>query len=525
MSHHRKIALRFCLIFLNLCIAATCIYAIHFYVVYRPLTEIAFSTYSKKVKSKQIDIDGPLEPVGVLPEADKLSSYKNFPFKKKPNVLRIGCFGDSHTYGSEVGKEQDFPSQLQKLLGNRYEVLNFGRGAGSSNQMYKLMTVSIPKYEIDIIILGPRGFYPNRAVSFNTFWSAGFIPALRYKINDGKLVEIHPPGENFKERIKNYYSIWPTQSLLFFDNSPPSFLKSLAIILRKDLENPFYYNRDYNSEARQIQNMQIREIEKLGKPIFHITDSIYDFNNFKHLNSLQNYQIYQKPSLLEKFLYRAEVRHSSPLGNYRYALNLKDLILKNQMPQVNSLPFTEEDEFKQISTDEESLAIDPIPLEEFYLNINGQLSGRMHPLKISNAIQGISELGSDLTKDMPQNEISLVGIYFHGEHRANSIFFKMPFKQLKSISTAVLKIEQWKQKNVYFIELPSTKKNENVGTLDFDLINSFSKEIYLNEIPILKSVGNNSFKYIAKPYRILIDRDLSVESILHPKKNRITFSY
>lgn len=46
---------------------------------------------------------------------------------KKSKVIRVACIGDSITFGYGIrGRENSYPAQLQKLLGDKYEVRNFG---------------------------------------------------------------------------------------------------------------------------------------------------------------------------------------------------------------------------------------------------------------------------------------------------------------------------------------------------------------------------------------------------------------
>ena len=48
-----------------------------------------------------------------------------------PRIVKVACIGDSITYGSglENQLEQAYPAELQRLLGDRYEVRNFGFSA------------------------------------------------------------------------------------------------------------------------------------------------------------------------------------------------------------------------------------------------------------------------------------------------------------------------------------------------------------------------------------------------------------
>ena len=54
-----------------------------------------------------------------------------FDMRKRPGVVRIGCLGDSFTYGSEVSSSEDYPNVLQRLFRERgysQERSHFGSG-------------------------------------------------------------------------------------------------------------------------------------------------------------------------------------------------------------------------------------------------------------------------------------------------------------------------------------------------------------------------------------------------------------
>ena len=49
---------------------------------------------------------------------------------KSSSVVKVACVGDSITYGDKLDDpaNQAYPAQLQKLLGKKYEVMNYGYG-------------------------------------------------------------------------------------------------------------------------------------------------------------------------------------------------------------------------------------------------------------------------------------------------------------------------------------------------------------------------------------------------------------
>ena len=56
--------------------------------------------------------------------------------RRKPKVepkIKVSCVGNSITYGMRLeNREQDsYPAQLQRMLGDRYEVGNFGKSGAT----------------------------------------------------------------------------------------------------------------------------------------------------------------------------------------------------------------------------------------------------------------------------------------------------------------------------------------------------------------------------------------------------------
>lgn len=105
----------------------------------------------------------------------RFQRFLNFSHKKKKNVIRIGAFGDSYTYGSDVEKQMSYPHQLQNMFDNslqdkKVEVLNFGVRGHSFQEQFFLYEKYHENYKIDYVLLGPKGFYPDRNVTFRKNW-------------------------------------------------------------------------------------------------------------------------------------------------------------------------------------------------------------------------------------------------------------------------------------------------------------------------------------------------------------------
>ena len=202
----------------------------------------------------------------------KQSSFLRFPKRKKPGILRIGCLGDSFTYGAEVDEHNDFPTLLQELFDRRgkgrVEVLNFGFGGQGFPQAFLVWKTLARQYDLDRILLGPGAFYDARA---NTFSHAQellpFYIHSRFILDRGKTRLIDVPGTDLEETFDRYNSFIPSWDVLRYDARPPAFIKAL-LPAGRTMKNPFYYHRGaLAEEAERIYAGLLGEMADDGKPI------------------------------------------------------------------------------------------------------------------------------------------------------------------------------------------------------------------------------------------------------------------
>lgn len=80
------------------------------------------------------------------------SAFGHFPRRKPAGAVRIGCFGDSFTWGDEVADGNDYPALLAALFSRagapHVEVLNFGNTAFGFNQTYVMREDVGRRYEL-----------------------------------------------------------------------------------------------------------------------------------------------------------------------------------------------------------------------------------------------------------------------------------------------------------------------------------------------------------------------------------------
>ena len=78
--------------------------------------------------------------------------------EKQPGVTRIAVLGDSFIEASQVGDEETMTRQLEELLGDRVEVLNFGMSSIGTVQEEILYDKVVRDFHPDIVLLA---FYSN----------------------------------------------------------------------------------------------------------------------------------------------------------------------------------------------------------------------------------------------------------------------------------------------------------------------------------------------------------------------------
>lgn len=187
--------------------------------------------------------------------AEKASSFPRFTRRKRPGVTRVGCFGDSFTYGDEVGPAADYPTLLQELFRREgrtdVEVLNFGGSWYGFHQSFVMWEEVGRLYDLDYILLGPT-FFLERDCTFNhSYPSATDLLHARYVLEDGEPRRVEPIGLVSARRVRAYYRFLPPWRYLRYDRRAPPFLAALAPRGRV-LANPFYYRRDDCGHEAQV---------------------------------------------------------------------------------------------------------------------------------------------------------------------------------------------------------------------------------------------------------------------------------
>ncbi|MDD4909403.1 MAG: hypothetical protein PHR44_01795 [Candidatus Omnitrophica bacterium] len=255
----------------------------------------------------------------------KKSGFDNFREEKDSGVIRIGCFGDSLTYGDEVDKAHDYPSLLQDIFRDNgfknVEVINFGIPGGGFHQAFILWQYLGIKYGLDLVVLGPECFQHDRDNTFFPFWETylkgdtHFFHS-RYILKDSDVELIDTRGSTYKEIVLDYWRFIPCKRYLRYDLEAPAFIRAPLACLApgRKIRNPFYYKADPAGEMRIIYKILLRKMaDKAPQVIFA------NYND--KLVSLA--EEIDKDNILSRLLYRpihfpytAFGCHNSSWGNF-----------------------------------------------------------------------------------------------------------------------------------------------------------------------------------------------------------------
>ena len=270
----------------------------------------------------------------------RINHFLNFSAKKEQGVIRVGTFGDSYTFGTEVHKEASYPFQLQTLLNSYFpsqkiEVLNFGTSGHGFQEQFFLWERYTELYKIDYFLYGPYGFFPDRDLTFQKNWTYKlmdfYFPRNRFILSEKNKVNlIVLKGSSPEEKYKNYYALFPSFTALRYDRKPfqlwESYFPFLRGILTTTLPLYFYYSDlPEHIESQKINQILLKKIKSVHKKkILFLTIKKSFFKNYQDIKTLFNLNLFNLV-FYDKFLYRI-CGHFSSLGNeivsriYFYAL-------------------------------------------------------------------------------------------------------------------------------------------------------------------------------------------------------------
>ncbi len=268
---------------------------------------------------------------------DRRSSFVNFDIKKPSGVIRIGCFGDSYTFGDETSEIYDYPTLLQKKIDNmgykNIQVINFGNSWYGFHQAYLMWSQLGKKYDLDYILLGPKGFFIDRDTTFNHTKDVNvYYIHGRYILKNNEIKWIEPIGDlDIGKRVENYYSFIPRWRYLKYDKNAPMMIKAL-IPQGKEIKNPFYYYKgDIEKEALTLYRNMIRNMADETPLIMTIYDQGFNYKVYEQVLSLNHPNIKVKAKTRNYgFPYRALQSHNSSFGNELIAQYMFNSLIENE---------------------------------------------------------------------------------------------------------------------------------------------------------------------------------------------------
>ena len=117
-----------------------------------------------------------------------------------PGALRIAAFGDSFTFGDEVGPDETWATALERALAERgvaAEVLNFGVNAYGIDQAYLRWRRDGRRFRPDVVLLGlqPENVLRDRNVFRPLYFAGTEVPLSkpRFVVRDDRLELLNVP--------------------------------------------------------------------------------------------------------------------------------------------------------------------------------------------------------------------------------------------------------------------------------------------------------------------------------------------
>lgn len=306
-----------------------------------------FEHYQKLIKIYPEEL---VRKLGHMSEPeDRMNHFLNFKKVKDSDVFRVGVFGDSHTYGSEVDPEFSFAVELQRelerVLRRKVEVLNFGIGGGALQKSFILYQNLGKEFQLDLVLYGPRGVQAYRDQTFIPL-NNPYSPKNRFILDNGKLREVDHPGIGLplKEMYDPFLSFFLDRKLIAYERNWP-------LLWRPTFEkwgikeNPFYYWSNNESEDLLL-NTQIFKVwkEKAENLIIFFDKQRKTYDRYKEHLKKEGIPLLLIPPMMEELPYRV-TDHRSAYQTLKLAKDLvfelaKSNLLKVRVPMepVGHLP-------------------------------------------------------------------------------------------------------------------------------------------------------------------------------------------
>lgn len=111
------------------------------------------------------------------------------PIMPDANRIRVACVGDSITFGAGLSdpNTQSYPAQLQRLLGAKYQVANFGHNGATASSETDKPYMSLPEFQdalhfqpnIVVILLGTNDAAPKNWPKIKDRFEADYVKLIQ----------------------------------------------------------------------------------------------------------------------------------------------------------------------------------------------------------------------------------------------------------------------------------------------------------------------------------------------------------
>ncbi len=111
------------------------------------------------------------------------------PIMPEANRIRVACVGDSITFGAGLSdpNTQSYPAQLQRLLGAKYQVANFGHNGATASSETDKPYMSLPEFQdalhfqpnIVVILLGTNDAAPKNWPRIKDRFEADYVKLIQ----------------------------------------------------------------------------------------------------------------------------------------------------------------------------------------------------------------------------------------------------------------------------------------------------------------------------------------------------------